>query len=120
VTRSAETPETVELVEEEFVLAGGAGKVTWFVRLNDGWVRAPSHPSAHSESLEKRSGTVWRTRVTLKLPRGHALTRVETRPVLSRKSALEHLTGGSRGPQQKSLRQSYVVGPGGELRPKGG
>jgi hypothetical protein len=110
--------ETVELVEEEFVLPGGSGKVSWFVRLNDGWVRAPSHPSARSEALEKRSGTVWRTRVTLELPRGHALTRVETKPLPTQKSALEHLTGGTRGPKLKTLRRSYVVGPGGALCPK--
>jgi hypothetical protein len=56
--------ETVSLLEEEVVLAGGAGIVSWLVRYNDGWVRAGRHPTATSEMLDRGSGVVWRTRIT--------------------------------------------------------
>ncbi len=107
--------ERVTLVEEEVVMAGGAATVSWLVRHHDGWVRASSHPSAASERLERGSSVVWRTRVTLELPRGSALVRVETRPAPRPKNVLDHLTGTARGAPKKSLRRVYRVGPGGEL-----
>jgi hypothetical protein len=110
--------EHVTLAEEEVVLSGGAGTVRWFVRYHDGWVRAQSHPSAQSERLERGSGVVWRTRVTLELPRGSELVRVETRPAPRKQSALEHLTGGARGAARRTLRRAYRVGVRGELVPE--
>jgi hypothetical protein len=107
--------ERVAIVEEEVVMPGGAAIVSWLVRYHDGWVRAQSHPSASSERLERGSGVVWRTRVTLELPRGTELVRVETRPAAGQKSALDHLTGGARGAPRKTLRRAYRVGAGGEL-----
>lgn len=107
--------EQVALIEEEVVMPGGASKVSWFVRHHDGWVRARSHPSAKSERLERGSGVVWRTRVTLELARGSEVVRVEARPAPRQKSALEHLTSGARGAAQKTLRRLYLVGPNGEL-----
>jgi hypothetical protein len=117
VTAPAAPSEQVELIEEESVAPGGAVTVTWLVRHNDGWVRAPSHPAARSEPLERGTRVVWRKRVTLTLPRGNALVRVETRPAPNRRTALEHLTGGPRGPSRSTFRRSYVVGPGGALVP---
>jgi hypothetical protein len=121
VTRESSPIEHVELVEEEVVRPGGASTVTWLVRHNDGWVRAPKHPSARSEPLERGSGIVWRLRVTLALPRGQALTRVESRPASTQRSALEHLTGGTRGAARRTSRRAYLVGPGGEVlrKPEG-
>ncbi len=107
--------ERVAVIEEELVMAGGACTVSWLVRHHDGWVRAQSHPSAESERLERGSGVVWRTRVTLALPRGSELVRIESRPAPRQKSALEHLTGGGRGPGRKTLRRVYRVLAGGEL-----
>ncbi len=107
--------ERVAVVEEEVVMSGGASTVSWLVRHHDGWVRAPSHPTARSERLERGSGVVWRTRVALELPRGSELVRIETRPALRQKSALEHLTGGARGAARKTLRRVYRVAAGGEL-----
>lgn len=113
----AATLEHVELIEEEVVRAGGPSTVNWLVRRNDGWVRAQSHPSAQSERLERGSGIVWRTRVTLVLPRGTALRRLESRPVATTKSALEHLTGGSRGAKRRSVERAYFVAAGGAVVP---
>lgn len=108
-------PEHVVLVEEEVVMAGGAGIVSWLVQHHDGWVRAPSHPSASVERLERGSGVVWRNRVTLELPRGSTVVRVEARPALRAKTALEHLTSSARGASRKTLRREYRVGAGGKL-----
>ena len=105
---------SVTLLEEEVVLRGGAGTVSWLVQHNDGWVRAPSHPSAEVEMLDRGGGVVWRRRVTLALAPGTALTRVETRPDSRPKSALEHLTGGARGASRKTRRTSYTVSERGE------
>ena len=96
---------------------GGTSTVNWLVRLNDGWVRAQSHPSARSERLERGSGIVWRTRVNLELPRGTALRRLERRPASNTKSALEHLTGGARGAKRRTLERSYFVAAGGAVVP---
>ena len=109
--------ERVELVEEESVAPGGAVMVTWLVQYNDGWVRARSHPAAQSEPLERGSRVVWRTRVTLSLPRGTALERVESRPAPNERTALDYLTGSARGASRRTTRRSYVVGPGGALLP---
>jgi len=107
--------ERVAVIEEEVVMPGGASLVSWLVRHHDGWVRASSHPSAASERLERGSGVVWRTRVTLELPRGGELVRVESRPAARQKSALEHLTGSARGAARKTLRRVYRVAAGGML-----
>jgi hypothetical protein len=109
--------ETVTLTEEEVVLARGAGIVTWLVSHNDGWVRAGSHPRANSEMLDRGSGVVWRTRITLELTRGTELQRCEVRPDFRPKSALEHLEAGSRGAQRAKKIRRYQVGPRGELVP---
>jgi hypothetical protein len=117
VTTPPAESEQVELVEEESVVPGGVVKVTWLVRHNDGWVRAPSHPTAQRESLERGSRVVWRTRFTLALPRGCVVVRVETRPEPKQRTALEHLTGGARGASRRTSRRAYVVGPRGALAP---
>ncbi len=107
--------ETVALLEEEVVLAGGPGIVNWLVRYNDGWVRAGSHPTASSEKLDRGSGVVWRTRITLKLVRGTPLMRLEVRPDNRPKTALEHLESGSRGARRAKKVRHFLVGERGEL-----
>lgn len=107
--------ETVVLTEEEVVLRGGAATIAWLVPQADGFVRPQRHPSARVEQLERGAGVVWRTRITLELPRGAELTRIAVRPAERRRSALEHLTGGARGPGRTTTRTRFLVGPGGAL-----
>ena len=107
--------ETVALIEEEVVHAGGPGVVTWLVQHNDGWVRAGSHPAASSERLDRGSGVVWRTRITLQLARGTALQRLEIRPDKRPKTALQHLESGSRGAPRAKRVRNYTVAARGEL-----
>lgn len=107
--------ETVVVIEEEVVLRGGPGTTTWLVPHNDGTVRPQRHPSASIEQLERGTGIVWRTRITLKLERGAVLTRVHTRPSERRRSALEHLTSGASAPQRATKRTRFRVAARGEL-----
>jgi hypothetical protein len=114
--KSAPAPtETVVITEEEVVLRGGAGTTTWLVPYHDGTVRPQRHPSANAEQLERGSGVVWRTRITLMLERGAVLTRVHTRPSERRRSALEHLTSGASAPQRATTRTRFRVAARGEL-----
>jgi hypothetical protein len=117
VTRDAEAQplETVVLVEEESIVLGAKIVVSWHVPHHDGTLRAPRHPSARTEPLERPPGVVFRTRITLALPRGALVTRVEDRPSTRTRSTLEHLTGGNRGPLRRVTRRRYRVGRGGGL-----
>ena len=107
--------ETVVLTEEEVVLRGGAATIAWLVPQADGFVRPQRHPSARAEQLERGAGVVWRTQITLTLPRGAEVTRIVVRPSERRRSALEHLTGGTRGPGRTTTRTRFRIGPGGVL-----
>jgi hypothetical protein len=115
VTEPAGPLETVVLTEEEVVLRGGAATVTWLVPHHDGIVRPQRHPSARAEQLQRGTGIVWRTQITLELPRGAELTRIVVRPSVERRSALEHLTGGARGPGRTTRRTRFRVAAGGAL-----
>ena len=107
--------EVVVVTEEEVVLRGGAGTTTWLVPLHDGSVRPQRHPSARVEQLERGTGVVWRTRITLTLERGAVLTRVPTRPSERRRSALEHLTSGASAAHRSTTRTRFRVAARGEL-----
>lgn len=107
--------ERVELVEEEYVAARGTAVVRWFVRKNDGWVRAGTLPGARSERLESGAGIVWRTRVELELARDTRLLRVEARPDPRPQSTLSHLMRARPGKTARTLRAEYRVGVRGSL-----
>jgi hypothetical protein len=72
--------ETVELVEHERIVPYGAARTAWLVKKGDGWVRATLWTGATTEQRSAGPGTVWERAVTLVLPRGTELMRVETRP----------------------------------------
>ncbi len=110
--------EVVVLTEEEVVLRGGVATTSWLVPYNDATVRAQRHPSARPEQLDRGPGIVWRTRITLELPREAWVTRVDRRPDTRARSALEHLTLGSRGAQLRETRTRFKIGAGGELHPE--
>lgn len=112
---SGERLETLRLVEEELVAGRGSSAVNWFVRKNDGWVRAGTYPGARVERLSRGPGVVWRTRVELELPRGALLERVASEPLGERASTVEHLTRARPGVKRRTVRTRYRVGPRGEL-----
>lgn len=110
--------ERLALIEEEFVAARGSARVVWWVKKNDGWVRAGSAPGAVSERLSAGPGIVWRTRIELSVPRGSQVVRVETRPEPRPTSTMEHLTGGAPGRKREiTRRQLRRVATGGVLEP---
>lgn len=83
--------------DSENVVLRGTRRVEWSLRVNDGWIKAHDARGAEVESLNAPSGTVWERRITLELPTGARLLRVEVRPAREeRRDALEYLTGKAR------------------------
>jgi hypothetical protein len=110
------SPLSIELFEEEFVVARGTAEVHWFVRKNDAWVHCASYPGASSTQLDATPGTVYRRRVELELPRGTRLMRVESRPQrAARKSAVEHLLRPRTSVERETRRSYFSVGARGAL-----
>jgi hypothetical protein len=64
-TGDAARAERIALVEEEVVVRGRTRRVSFRVRVNDGWVPARRHATALAEQLSRGPGTVFRTRTTL-------------------------------------------------------
>lgn len=110
-------PVGVELVEGEHIVAHGSAGTTWWVRVNDAWAAAATVVGALVTSLDPGPGTVWSRRVELRLVPGTRLLRVESRPLLQRKTPLEYL---ARQPtaSRKLRRVEFLVGPGGRLLPE--
>jgi hypothetical protein len=113
----SEPLERVVLTEEETVTRGRRSVVSYRVRLNDGWVRARSHPTARAEPLDRGPGVVYRTRIELDLPRGTLIERAETAPARGSKSTVDHLFSGSRSAGAPARTARFVVGRGGSLEP---
>jgi hypothetical protein len=113
VTRIAE----VELLDSARVVPYGEARVTWFVRKNDGWVRAGEWPGAVLEPREAGPGTVWERAVTVALPAGTELLRVETRPrAEAPKDPLSYLD--RRSSRARATRRTrYRVEVGGRVQP---
>jgi hypothetical protein len=115
-TNAAPGPlEVVVLTEEEVIVANGPASVRWIVPYNDGSLRAQRHPTAKAEQLPRGSGIVWRTRITLELPRGAIILRVREQPQKRGRSALDYLTSGAEGGAHDVTRTRFRVGAGGEL-----
>lgn len=105
----------IELSEGEYVVARGVRRVRWSLHVNDGWMGVRDVQGAETQSVDARSGTVWEQRISLELPAGTRLLRVETRPQPpERRDALEYLTGTPRTRTQRT-RQVFVVTPDGRL-----
>jgi len=109
--------ERVTLEEEEAVVRGRSSTVTYRVQLNDGWVRAGSHPTARVEPLDRAPGVVYRLRIELALERGTLVERVETGPADSAKSTVDHLLSPS-GSAGAVVRRRFTVAAGGTLVPE--
>jgi len=104
----------VELIEEEQIVPHGSAGTTWWVRVHDAWSAASALPGALVTSLETGPGTVWRRRVELALPLDTRLLRVESAPLVERRTPLEYL---ARKPTaaRKVRKLEFWLGPGGQL-----
>jgi hypothetical protein len=106
----------VELVDAEVIVPRGRRKTTWFVRHNDGWVRAAEHPKATIESLDAGPGTVFERRIEIALPKGTRVCRVDSAPAGEpRRDPLAHLVRARRSQRRTTRRTELSVGPRGEL-----
>lgn len=106
------------LEEEETVVRGRPSTVTYRVQLNDGWVRARSHPTARVEPLDRASGVVYRLRIELELEQGTLVERVEAGRAGMPKSTVDHLLSPGRGSGGAVVRRRFVVAAGGTLVPE--
>lgn len=116
-TGSAPRRERVVLVEEEVVVRGRTRKVSYRVRVNDGWVTAKRHETATVEPLSRGAGIVFRLRIELSLSAGTLVERTDAEQLPESRDALEHLVSGRKGLKSRVTRTRLVVEPGGELRP---
>jgi hypothetical protein len=113
--------ETVHVAEAELVVPGGRRFISWFVLRDVTWVRVEQIPGATSERQDAGPGTVWERTVTVRVPRGSEMMRVEVAPRKApRQDPLSHLAGGARGAPTATTRRYYVVERAGRLRPKTG
>ena len=106
----------VELETFEAVVAGGVRRVTWLVESEREWRLASELPGATVEACDAGPGTVWVRRVTLALPPGARLVRVESAPKRSaQRDPLAYLFEPGRGRARETRRSQFVVGSSGKL-----
>ncbi len=97
----------VELESFESVVPGGLRRVTWLVLQSGKWIVVGDVPGARVERRDTGPGMVWLRRVTLALPIGAHLSRVESTPKREtpRDPFAYLLTPGPRG--DRDTRRSY-------------
>jgi len=109
--------EAVELNETERIVPHGAARTTWLVRHGRGWTRATDCPGASTAQREAGPGTVWERVVSLVLPAGTELMRVESRPRRPpARDPLSYLEKSSSKVPRATERTLYRVGVGGRVR----
>jgi hypothetical protein len=106
----------IEIEAFEAVADGGTRRVSWHVAQGERWLPAANYPGARVELEDRRPGVVWRRRVTLSLPTGARLMRIESQPGSSvQRDPLAYLWKAARSAQQKQQRSYFSVGPQGRL-----
>jgi hypothetical protein len=106
---------SIELREGEYVADRGKRKLTWLIRINDGWAHVREWPGAQVEQCQLRSGVVWENLTRLVVPLGTRLTRIESRPApYAHRDALDYLKR-SPEPARRVLRTEFRVAARGEL-----
>jgi hypothetical protein len=100
----------VELVDSESIVARGTRKVTWLVRVADAWARPDEQPGATTQERDAGPGTVWERAVTVPLPVGCRVMRIESRPYPQQHvDPLEYLRRDVRQTRRRTHRQEYRV-----------
>jgi hypothetical protein len=79
-------------------------------------VAATQWPQAEVDDRDAGPGIVWERRVSLLLPVGTVLLRLETRPSRApARSPLDYLTRELKTAERQTLRTRWIVGPRGSL-----
>lgn len=94
----------MHVVDEASVVPRGERLRIWWVRRNDGWVRAAEHPGAQIESASAEGGdescppgTIWIRNVELLLPAQTLLRCHLSEPAPERLEPIEYLRRGKLG-----------------------
>jgi hypothetical protein len=107
---------TIEVEAFEAVVPGGVRRVTWLVESEREWRLVSELPGASVEARDAGRGTVWVRRVTLELPAGARLMRVESSPERATpRDPLAYLFGPEKRKARRTRRSQFVVGVAGQL-----
>lgn len=107
---------TIEVEAFEAIVPGGVRRVTWLVESDDEWRLASEQPGASVEARDAGPGMVWVRRVTLPLPPGARLARVESEPErVVHRDPLAYLFGSERRRGRQTRRSQFVVTVAGKL-----
>ena len=107
---------TIEVEAFEAIVPGGVRRVTWLVESDEEWRLASELPGASVEARDAGPGMVWVRRVTLALPPGARLARVESEPERTvHRDPLSYLFGPDRRRGRQTRRSQFVVTVAGKL-----
>ena len=107
---------TIEVEAFEAIVRGGVRRVTWLVEQDGEWRLASELPGASVEARDAGPGTVWVRRVTLELPPGARLQRIESAPKQAApRDPLSYLFAPERQGGRQTKRSQFVVGHTGRL-----
>ncbi|HTV18171.1 MAG TPA: hypothetical protein VMG12_05860 [Polyangiaceae bacterium] len=106
----------IEIEAFEAIVRGGVRRVTWLVENDGEWRMASEQPGASVEPLDAGPGMVWVRRVTLSLPPGARLLRVESAPKQAApRDPLAYLFEPQQRNSRQTRRSQFVVGVSGKL-----
>lgn len=100
----------------EAIVPGGVRRVTWLVESDSEWRLASELPGANVEACDVGPGMVWLRRVTLELPPGARLARVESAPERAgSRDPLSYLFEAQPRRGRRTRRSQFIVGVAGKL-----
>ena len=106
----------LELDTFEVVVPGGVRRVTWLVLQDGTWTMASEVPGARVELRDAGPKVVWRRHVSLTLPVGSHLSRVESAPKRAPpRDPLAYLLAPKRDATRETRRSYFVLATGGKL-----
>lgn len=106
----------VEVQTLERITPGGVTRVTWHVANGGDWVLVSAYPGAVVRHLDVGPGVVWARNVSVQLPLGTRLMRVESCPDRApRKDPLAYFWEKPRGAPRSVQRSFFCVERDGRL-----
>jgi hypothetical protein len=107
---------SIEVEAFEAIVPGGVRRVTWLVESDDEWRLASELPGASVEARDAGPGMVWVRRVTLALPPGARLARIESEPERAvHRDPLTYLFSPDQRRGRQTRRSHFVVSVAGKL-----